>query len=79
MAIVAIHVAEPTNAFMTDTTVKLNDHAVLLIVNIGQVGETGPRLLSSAPWQPVGTLDVTQIPQLDGRFGSNANVEEQIT
>jgi hypothetical protein len=63
---------------VTYSTVKLDDHSVLLIVNIGQVGETGPRLLSSALWQAVRTLDVAQIPQLNGRFGSIPNVVEQV-
>jgi hypothetical protein len=78
VAVIPIHIAELTNTFMTDTTVKLDDHPVLLIINIGQVGEAGPRLLSSALWQAVRTLDVAQISQLDRRFGSNANIEEQV-
>ncbi len=78
MAVIPIHIAEPTNTFMTDTTVKLDDHPVLLIVNIGQIGEAGPRLLSSALWQAVRTLDVAQISQFDGRFGSSANVGEHV-
>jgi hypothetical protein len=78
VAVIPIHIAEPTNTFVTDATVKLDDHSVRPIVNIGHVGEAGPRLLSSALWQAVRTLDVAQILQLNGRFGSNPNVGEQV-
>jgi hypothetical protein len=40
MAIVTIHVAEPTNAVMIDTAVELDDQSEFFIVDIGLVGET---------------------------------------
>ena len=40
VSIVPIHVAEPTNTFMIDSAVELNNEPELLVVDIGLVGQT---------------------------------------
>ena len=75
-SIVPLHVAETIHPLMTHAPIKLDQHGIVVITDIGEVGQAVPPALSFSVRQTVRSFHHPQVRHLQARFGADGNVTQ---
>jgi hypothetical protein len=76
-AIITIHVAKPTDPFVSGSAVKLDQQGVLVVTDIAEIAQAVPALLPKSPRQPMWPLDVSQVRHFENRLGADGHVVDE--
>jgi hypothetical protein len=77
-AIVSLHVTETIHPLMTDAPIKLDQQGIVVVTDIGEVGQAVPPPLSVPVRQTVRSFYLPQLRHLQARFGADGNITQQV-